>query len=66
MEYNLVGALTKTIMLNYFQKGFKLFVLAKLEYQDLELESFNQIVKKAVDTEAMLALRPHSNTKKID
>ena len=53
-------------MLRYFWEGLQLFVLAKLKYQDLELKSFNQMVKKAVNAEAKSALRPRIKTKKID
>ena len=53
-------------MLRYFQKDLKPLVLAKLKHQDLELESFNQMVKKVVDAKAKSALWPHSSTKKID
>ena len=40
--------------------------MAELKYQDLELESFDQMVKKAVNTKAKSALRPRSSTKKMD
>ena len=66
LEYDLVGAPTKPTILRYFRKSLKPLVLAKLEYRDLKLESFNQIVKKAIDVEAKLALCPRSSTKEID
>ena len=66
LEYNLVGVSTKPKMLRYFQEDLKLSVLAKLEYQDLKLESFNQMIKKTVNAEAKSALRPCSSTKEID
>ena len=53
-------------MLRYFWGGLKPSILAELEYQDLELESFNQMVKKAVNDEAKSALWPRSSTKEID
>ena len=53
-------------MLKYFREGLKPSVLAELEHQDLELESFDQMVKKTVDTKAKSALRPHSSTKEMD
>ena len=53
-------------MLRYFQEDLKPSVLVELEYWDLELESFNQIVKKAIDAEPKSALWSHSSTKKID
>ena len=66
LEYDLMGAPTKLTMLRNFWKGLKPSVLAKLEYWDLELESFDQIVKKAVDAEAKLALQTCSSTKEMD
>ena len=66
LEYNLVGASIKPTILRYFREGLKLFVLAELEHQDLKLESFDQMVKKAVNAEAKSALRLRSSIKKID
>ena len=53
-------------MLRYFRKGLKPSILAELEHRDLKLESFDQMVKKAVDAEAKSALRPRSSTKEMD
>ena len=53
-------------MLRYFREGLKPSILAELEHRDLELESFDQMVKKAVDAEAKSALRPRSSTKEMD
>ena len=53
-------------MLRYFRKGLKLSILAELKHRNLELEIFDQIVKKAVDAEAKSALRPRSSTKEMD
>ena len=53
-------------MLRYFWEGLKPSVLAKLEHEDLELESFNQMVKKAIDVKAKSDLRPRSSTKEMD
>ena len=53
-------------MLKYFREGLKPSVLTELEYWDLELENFNQMVKKAVDAEAKSALRPCSSIKEMD
>ena len=66
LEYNLVGAPTKSTMLRYFREDLKPSVLAELERRDLKLENFDQMVKKAVDAEAKSAPRPHSSTKEID
>ena len=66
LEFNPVGALTKPIMLKYFWKDLKPSILAELEHRDFELENFNQMIKKAVNAKAKLALQPCSSTKKID
>ena len=66
LEYNPVGAPTKPTILRYFQESLKPSVLAELEYRDLKLESFDQMVKKAVNDKAKSTLRPHSSTKKMD
>ena len=66
LEYDPVGAPTEPTMLRYFREDLKPSVLAELEYRDLELESFDQMVKKAVNSEAKSALRPRSSTKKMD
>ena len=66
LEYDPVGAPTKPTMLRYFREGLKPSVLAELKYWDLELESFDQMVKKAVNSEVKSALRSRSNTKEMD
>ena len=66
LEYDPVGAPTKPTMLRYFREGLKPSVLAELKHRDLELESFNQMIKKAVDVEAKSALRARSSTKEMD
>ena len=66
LEYDSVGAPTEPTMLRYFREGLKSSILPKLEHWDLELESFDQMVKKAVNAEAKSALRPRSSTKEMD
>ena len=66
LEYDPVGASTKLTMLRYFHKGLKPSVLVELEYRNLELESFDQIIKKAVDANIKSALRAHSSIKEMD
>ena len=66
LEYDPVGAPTKPTMLRYFREGLKSSIIAELKHRDLELESFDQMVKKAVDAEAKSALRPRSSTKEMD
>lgn len=62
LKYKLVEAQIKPTMLKYFWKGLKPFILAKLKYQNLKLESFNQIIKEPVDSKAKAAFWPYFNT----
>ena len=66
LEYDPVGASTKPTMLKYFREDLNPSVLAELEHQNLELESFDQMIKKAVNDKAKLALRSHFSTKEMD
>lgn len=53
-------------MLRYFPEGLKPSILAKLEHQNLELESFDQMLKKPVNAKAKTAPRPCSSIREID
>ena len=53
-------------MLRYFWEGLRSSVLTELEYQDLKLEIFDQMAKKAVNVKAKLAFRPRFNTNEMD
>lgn len=53
-------------MLRYFCEGLKSSILAKLEYQDLKLENFNQMVKKTINIKAKAVLQSYSNTREIN
>ena len=66
LEYDPVEAPTEPTMLRYFREGLKPSILAELEHQDLELESSDQMVKKAVNAEAKAAVRPRAITRKMD
>ena len=66
LEYNPVGAPTEPTMFRYFRKGLKPSVLVELEHQDLKLENFDQMVKKAVNAKAESALCLCSSTKEMN
>lgn len=53
-------------MLKYFRKGLRPSILAKLQNKNLELESFVQIIKKAVIAKAKANLWPWATTCDID
>lgn len=56
LEYDLVGAATKSTILKYFRKSLRSSVLAELQNKNFELENSIQIVKKAVVNEAKVNL----------
>lgn len=66
LEYNLAKVLTKLTMLRYFRENLNFSILVKLEYWNLKLESFNQMVKKVITIEAKAALRSCSNTEEMN
>ena len=66
LEYNLVGALTKLMLLRYSRKGLKPSLFVELEYQDLKQENFDQMVKKAVDVKAKAVFWLRFNKREID
>ena len=47
-------------MIQYFQEGFRSLVQIKMEQRSQELDSFEEIVKKAVDAKTKAALRARS------
>lgn len=53
-------------MLRYLREDLKLSILAKLEHQNLELENFDQMVKKTINVKAKTALQLHSSTWEMD
>ena len=66
LEYDPIRVPSKPTMLKYFQEGLRPFILAKLQNQDLKLESFVQMVKKTVVAEAKPSLRPWASVQEID
>ena len=53
-------------MLKYFREGLRPSIRVELEHRDLELESFEQLVKKVVEAEGKASLRPRTITREMD
>lgn len=66
VEYDPIKALNKHTILKYFKKSLKPFILTKLEYQNLELKSFDQMIEKTIHAEAKPAFWPRSGIWEID
>ena len=48
LEYDPAAAPREPIILRYFRKGLRPSIRVELEHQDLELKSFEQLIKKVV------------------
>ena len=66
LEYDLARALGEPIMLSYFREGLRPSIRVELEHWDLKLESFKQLVKKIVEAEGKVLLRPRTTTREMD
>ena len=66
IEFNPDNALEKGTMIQYFLKNLRPSVQVKIEQHGQELDSFEEIVEKAVDTKAKAVLKPCSYTRDTD
>ena len=66
LEYDPAGAPGEPTMLRYFREGLRPSIRVELEHRDLELESFEQLVKKVVEAEGKASLRPRTITREMD
>ena len=49
-------------MIQYFREGLRLFVRAQLDAQDRDLDSWEEAVKKTINTEAKALLQSSAST----
>ena len=56
LEFDTDGAPKEPTMIRYFQENLKPSVRAEIEQRGRELDSFEELVQKAVDVEARVAL----------
>ena len=66
IEFDSEWALEEGTMIWYFWEGFCPLVTVKMEQRGQELDSFEELVEKAVDAKAKAALRPRSYARKTD
>ena len=66
IEFDSKWALKEGTMIWYFQEGLCPSVKVKMEQCGRELNSFEELIKKAVDAEAKAAFRPRSYACKTD
>lgn len=53
-------------MLKYFHKDLQLSIQIKLKHWDLELESFNQFVKKVIEAKGKVLLQLYTTAWELD
>ena len=66
LEFDADGAPREPTMIRYFREGLKPSIKAEIDQRDRELDSFEELVQKAVNAEAKAALRPCSTTREMD
>ena len=54
------------MILRYFKKNLKTFILAKLQNENYKLKNFVQIVKKIIIAKTKAKLQSQATTKDID
>lgn len=66
MQFDSNRAPQKGEMIRYFQKSLNPLIKVEKKPYLLEFNSFNEIIKKAVDAKAKIAFKPFSHTGKTD
>ena len=66
IEFDSECAPEEGTMIRYFREGLRPSVRVEMEQRGRELDSFEELVKKAVDAKAKAALRPRSYARETD
>ena len=66
IEFDSECAPEEGTMIRYFREGLRPSVRVEMEQRGRELDSFEELVEKAVDAEAKAALRPRSYARETD
>lgn len=65
-KFDPTTAPSKQILISYFCKVLRLFILAQIDYWKYDLDLWKKVVEKAIDTEAKTNFQPSSGTREID
>ena len=60
LEFDTDGALEESDLIRFFREGLKPSVKAQIEQKGRELDSWEELVEKAIDAEAKASLQPPS------
>lgn len=66
LEFDADGATTEAVAIRYFREGLKPSIKAQMEQCGRELDSWGDLVEKAIDAEAKASLQPTSFLHEID
>ena len=65
-EFDSVAAPNDDSLIRYFREGLRPFIRAQLDARNRDLDSWDEVVEKAVDAEAKVSLQLHSRTREMD
>ena len=66
MEFDADGIPGEPTIISHFREGLKPSIRAEIEQRGRKLDSFEELVQKAVDNKTKTALRPSSTTCETD
>ena len=66
LEFDDAGAPGESYLIRFFREGLRPSIRAQMEQRGRELDSWTEIVEKAVDAEAQASLQPTSYIKEMD
>ena len=65
-EFDPATAPTKEVLICYSRDGLKPFIQAQMDERGRDLETWEEVIKKAIDAEAKAARQPQSLMKEMD
>ncbi len=65
-EFNSTGAPNETTLIHYFREGLRLSIWAQLHHRERDLDTWEEVVKKAGDVEAKANLQSPFHVREID
>lgn len=66
IEFDADGAPEESDLIRFFREGLKPLVKAQMEQRGREIDSWEDLVEKAIDAEAKASLQPPSSIREMD
>lgn len=64
-KFNSVVALNKDVQISYFRNGLKSFIRIQLDIYNQDFDIWNELLEKAIDTNAIASYQPSLETYNI-